>query len=604
MEPLLRRLVGEGVLHPEDSDVAAAFVRPEDPFQKTLKEQGITLTALGSPAKSRGIVAKGLACIGENEHRQEQVRSSGRMLARLKAMGEEWRSRIEDLTLALRSDEVTALDKLVAFGALFYLICPFDLIPDAIPVVGVAHDFIILGIAVLYYRRRFPHLFPDQARKQERGVYDVRDGLLAFLSIGVLGSSSIGWTASRAEPDAGRRRVAAPLTADETVKLALQGNPLVRAAQAQYSSALHQIDQAYVPQDPQLTWAESGSQNGLKHPSARTLSISESFQFPGKGWLQGDQAHRAAEIARLAYEGAVRDAGAQAQTAYYQALLDGGLAETAAENASTLDRVLKVAQVAYAANQVSQSDLISAEFDLSQATQTYYASQVAEANDEAALNQALGRDPREALSLAKALDLEPMKSSMDVLVDAGLQMRQELLEAALSEKNAKTALTLARLEFLPDFTVGYSQNRYSVASAAPVPGDTKDNTVSIGFNLPVFFWFKQRQDVESAGRLLDAARADRRSAELQTETGIVSLYRTTRLAYDTAVLYRDSLIPLARQDFQVALIAYQSGKVDFTTLSATLQRIYNARIAYLTAANQFLAGRVALQSAIGRAFPL
>jgi outer membrane protein TolC len=254
---------------------------------------------------------------------------------------------------------------------------------------------------------------------------------------------------------------------------------------------------------------------------------------------------------------------------------------------------------------VSQSDLISAEFDLSQATQTFFASRVAEANDESALNQALGRDPREPLSLANSLDLEPMKSSMDVLVDAGLQARQELLEAVLTEKNAKTALNLARLEFFPDFNVGYSQNRYLVGSAAPVsPGDTKDNSVSIGFNLPVFFWFRQHQDVESARSLLDAARADRHSAELQTETGIVTLFRTTRLAYDTAVLYRDSLIPLARQDFQVALIAYQSGKVDFTTLSATLQRIYNARIGYLTAANQFLAGRVALQQAIGRPFPL
>jgi outer membrane protein TolC len=400
------------------------------------------------------------------------------------------------------------------------------------------------------------------------------------------------------------RAAEAPLTAEQAVKLALEGNPLVRAAQAQYAAALHSIDQAYTPQDPEITWTEGSSPSGLNHPAVQTFSISESFQFPGKSWLQGDQAHRAAEIARLSYEAAVRDAGAQAQTAYYQALLDAALAETAAENASTLDRVLKVAQVAYAANQVSQSDLISAEFDLSQATQTYYASRVAQANDEAALNQALGRDPREPVSLAGALGLEPMSSSMDVLVDAGLQARQELLEAALSEKNASTALKLARFEFLPDFNVGYSQNRYLVGSAAPVASVTKDNTVSIGFNLPVFFWFKQRQDAQSAEALLDAARADRRSAELQTETGIVTLFRTTRLAYDTALLYRDSLIPLARQDFQVALIAYQSGKVDFTTLSGTLQRIYNARIGYLTAANQFLAGRVALQQAIGRAVPL
>ena len=105
-------------MSPEDPSAAAAFSHPEEPFQKTLREQGITLAALGSPGKSRGIVAKGLACIGENENRQEQVRGSGRMLARFKAMGEEWRGRIEDLTLALRSKEITALDKLVAFGAL------------------------------------------------------------------------------------------------------------------------------------------------------------------------------------------------------------------------------------------------------------------------------------------------------------------------------------------------------------------------------------------------------------------------------------------------------------------------------------------------------
>jgi uncharacterized membrane protein YkvA (DUF1232 family) len=165
MEPLLRRLIGEGILHPEDHNVAAAFVQPPDPFLTTLKDSGITLEALNSPGKSKGIVAKGLAQIGGNEQRQQQVKSSGKMLERLKGMGAEWGSRIGDLTLVMRSDEITTLDKLVAFGALFYLICPFDLIPDAIPVIGYADDFIVLGIAVLYYRKRFPHLFHGRQKK-------------------------------------------------------------------------------------------------------------------------------------------------------------------------------------------------------------------------------------------------------------------------------------------------------------------------------------------------------------------------------------------------------------------------------------------------------
>jgi hypothetical protein len=43
--------------------------------------------------------------------------------------------------------------------------------------------------------------------------------------------------------------------------------------------------------------------------------------------------------------------------------------------------------------------------------------------------------------------------------------------------------------------------------------------------------------------------------------------------------------------------------VDFLTLSAALQNSYATRITYLQNANQFLAGRVALEQAIGAPLP-
>jgi outer membrane protein TolC len=183
-----------------------------------------------------------------------------------------------------------------------------------------------------------------------------------------------------------------------------------------------------------------------------------------------------------------------------------------------------------------------------------------------------------------------------------LAIRQEILEVALSEKNAKTALRLAWLEPLPDLSLSYARNRYMLASAPP-SGDNAltptDNTVSLALNVPVFFWFKQKEDVQAASRLLEAARQNRRSVENQALTSVVQLYRSTVLAYQTAQLNKDLLIPLASQDFRVALVAYQSKKVDFLTLANALQGIYNARINYLTAANEFLAGKVALEQAIG-----
>ena len=78
------------------------------------------------------------------------------------------------------------------------------------------------------------------------------------------------------------------------------------------------------------------------------------------------------------------------------------------------------------------------------------------------------------------------------------------------------------------------------------------------------------------------------------------MFRNAQYAYETAILYRDSLIPLARQNLRVALTAYQGGKIDFVTLSTVAaKRMYAARVSYLQAANQFLAGEVSLEQAIG-----
>lgn len=98
---------------------------------------------------------------------------------------------------------------------------------------------------------------------------------------------------------------------------------------------------------------------------------------------------------------------------------------------------------------------------------------------------------------------------------------------------------------------------------------------------------------------LAAARSSQDLIRIQTAAAVTTLFRNAQYAYETAILYRDSLIPLARQNLRVALTAYQGGKIDFTTLSTILQSGFAARVNFLQAANQFLAGEVSLEQAIG-----
>ena len=392
-----------------------------------------------------------------------------------------------------------------------------------------------------------------------------------------------------------------PLTVEQLVEVAIEVNPQVRATKEQWDAVQHQILQNYAPADPTFTYANVDSSKDF-NAATHAHAFSENFQFPGEALLQVDQSKRTAEIARLTYEAAVRDLRAAVETAYYQVLLDEGLIVINDENIANLKQVVRVTQVQYTAAQAAQSDLIGAELGLEQAQLQRRQYQTDRLNDRAGLNQLLYRRPASPLNLDEKIELRPLEIRLEKAVDTARHARQEILEAALTEKNSTTALTLAEMEYLPNYTIGYEFDYFLQPGTQPLPSVTQANTWSIGFNMPVFFWIHQREDVRSAQHSLDAARYSMNSLLSQTETTVTQLYQSAQFAYESAQVNSGRLIPLADKQFKVALVAYQSGKVDFLTLSSALQSDYAFRLSYLQNANQFFAGEVALEQAMGVSF--
>jgi hypothetical protein len=77
--------------------------------------------------------------------------------------GVTWKYNIEKLVGIVQSDKFSAPDKSVAYGALFYLLLPLDLIPSTVPVFGYIDDFGMLCVAMSYYSRKYPDQFPSPA---------------------------------------------------------------------------------------------------------------------------------------------------------------------------------------------------------------------------------------------------------------------------------------------------------------------------------------------------------------------------------------------------------------------------------------------------------
>jgi outer membrane protein TolC len=226
--------------------------------------------------------------------------------------------------------------------------------------------------------------------------------------------------------------------------------------------------QNYAPADPTFTYGNLDSSKDF-NAAVHAHSFSESFQFPGKALLQADEAKRTAEIAGFTYEAAMRDLRAGVETAYYQVLLDEALIGINAENIANLKQVVHVTQIQYTANQATQADLIGAEFALAQAQLQQRQYQTNRANDRVGLNQLLDRRPASPLNLDEKIRLKRLDFPLDKAVDTATHARQEILEAALAEKNSTTALKLAEMEYLPDYTVGYEYDYILQPGARPLP---------------------------------------------------------------------------------------------------------------------------------------
>ncbi len=136
-------------------------------------------------------------------------------------------------------------------------------------------------------------------------------------------------------------------------------------------------------------------------------------------------------------------------------------------------------------------------------------------------------------------------------------------------------------------------------SAAPAPNLTQTHNVWIGFNLPLFFWMNQQEDVVRAGYDLAAAREDLDGVRINTAANVAVLYRHAQFDYEEALMYRDTIVPSREEVFHNALAAYRKNGEYLAELVQVRVQSREARPSFLQAASRLMQDRIALEQEIG-----
>ncbi len=394
---------------------------------------------------------------------------------------------------------------------------------------------------------------------------------------------------------------AAPLSVHDAVNVAVSANPGLAALDARAKALAEIPQQLDALPDPSL------SINLLNIPldsfsftqEAMTqfqVAFTQPLPYPGKLALRAQAASREASAAGAEVEERrlllVRDVKTVWWNLFY---LDRAL-EVIARNQILLEQFVNVAETRYQVGRGLQQDILLAQLELSKLRDNTIRIQNSRENEAARLNVLLDYPPDQPVELPAAVD-----ESLPVLMSAvSLQQRATERHPTLTAQRerldaARSRIDLAKKDYSPDFTLGTA---YGLRSGSNPDGSSRADFGSVMFSMSLPLYTGSKQD-----RAVDQRNAEwlQQKYWLQAQHNQIALdvqqaMTDYRRAGEQALLFKDEIIPQARQTVDAMLAGYQVGNIDFLNLIRSQTILYDYETQYwsaVSAANQALARSVA-----------
>lgn len=375
---------------------------------------------------------------------------------------------------------------------------------------------------------------------------------------------------------------------DQLVKELIENNPAIRSAQYRLDAATKRPSQVSSLPDPKVSF----SNFGVGHPFSRLqdsnfayvgVGFSQEIPYPGKLALAGEEARKEAQAEREMYRALVLDATAQLKVAYYEWFGIVKAIEVTQKNRELLQRLEQIARARYTVGRGIQQDVLKAQVEESSLAQQLELMGQRKSTIEARI-QALLNSER-PLSRPADVRLSPLTAGLEQILAAldeespRLRNRQAMLDGR------SVAIERSKKEYRPDFAVSFQYQK----TGAPFPDYYM---AAAEVKIPLYFWRKQRLGVEESVARFREAREDFFSERQELVFQVKDLYLTATTSERLLALYRDGIIPQSSLSLESALAGYETGGVDFLTLTNNFMSVLTYEMKYyeeLAKHNQALA---------------
>jgi cobalt-zinc-cadmium efflux system outer membrane protein len=387
------------------------------------------------------------------------------------------------------------------------------------------------------------------------------------------------------------------LSLDQVIPLILKQNPMIRSAREKWRAARDRIPQAGAWDDLKIgTNAVFGRFVSVPANAFTDQSLSIEQMIPLSGKNRSKERIAAAE-ALAAFEEARRqelDLVAKAKATYYQIsnlyqLLDINNADEA-----SLVQSLDATRAKFEVGMQTQADLLLADNEHQKIIEARRDLERKLSDGESALNVLMNRDPFAPLGRPVESNENSLPAPAERLRQLVLTSRPEVREAQAKVTMAKAKVELTKREWFPDPTISLEGDRYNAASqvVSQVVG-------GVSINIPWLNGKKYRAEEREAESDLNAAVSDLLSAQ----TAALGLLRDQLEKIETLhhhiELYRDNLLPTARQTVASYEADYQTDKATLLTVLSSQRNLRELEVMYYQDLSDYRAALAELESIVG-----
>ncbi|MDP6045643.1 MAG: TolC family protein [Phycisphaerae bacterium] len=367
-------------------------------------------------------------------------------------------------------------------------------------------------------------------------------------------------------PREGRPGLTAESTVDDYVRTAELDNPELAAAFSRWKADLQQIPQVTALPDPKFTYQYYIQRVETRTGSQRqAFSIAQTFPWFGKLALRGDAAVEKANASHQQFRQKRLKLAREVKDAYSEYYYLARAIEITEQNAKLLKHIETIARIRYKTAAAGHPDIIRVQVEMGKLADRISSLEQMRKPLAARLNAAMNRPINTPVAVLKA----PAAGDVDL---AGLDELLEKNSPELAELDRRIAaeeigIELAKKNYWPDVTLGMSYIDTASSTGGRSPnGDGDDPVIAmVSLNLPI--WRDKLDAGVREARFRRQSAVQTRAAKLNSLKSQLSLigYRYSD-AQRKITLYRDTLLPKARQAMSASDAAYRGAKGGFQDL--------------------------------------